>query len=112
MRDSRSAVPRRQQARTSVRALASLALRRNRSEGAREQAAGKAERKGNRRRIPVVVIADAERATALAGVMGGQDSEVRATTTDILLESAYFDPATVLELRVQTPEPVQEIWVL
>lgn len=42
-----------------------------------------------------LVIADAERATALAGVMGGQDSEVRATTTDILLESAYFDPATV-----------------
>ncbi len=65
MRDSRSAVPRRQQARTSVRALASLALRRNRSEGAREQAAAKAERKGNRRRIPVVVIADAEPARPL-----------------------------------------------
>lgn len=42
-----------------------------------------------------LVIADGERATALAGVMGGQDSEVRATTIDILLESAYFDPATV-----------------
>lgn len=65
MRDSRSAVPRRQQARTSVRALASLALRRNRSEGAREQAAAQAERKGNRRRIPVVVIANAEPARPL-----------------------------------------------
>lgn len=65
MRDSRSAVPRRQQARTSVRALAGLALRRNRSEGAREQAAAQAERKGNRRRIPVVVIADAEPARPL-----------------------------------------------
>jgi phenylalanyl-tRNA synthetase beta chain len=42
-----------------------------------------------------LVIADGEQATALAGVMGGQDSEVRATTTDILLESAYFDPASV-----------------
>jgi phenylalanyl-tRNA synthetase beta chain len=42
-----------------------------------------------------LVIADGERAAAIAGVMGGQDSEVRATTTDILLESAYFEPATV-----------------
>ncbi|HYG63940.1 MAG TPA: phenylalanine--tRNA ligase subunit beta [Thermoanaerobaculia bacterium] len=38
----------------------------------------------------MLVIADAERAVALAGVMGGADSEVTDGTTDILLESAHF----------------------
>jgi phenylalanyl-tRNA synthetase beta chain len=38
------------------------------------------------------VIADAERAVCLAGVMGGADSEVSAATTDVLLEAAEFDP--------------------
>ena len=38
------------------------------------------------------VIADARRAVALAGVMGGADSEVSAGTTDLLIESAEFDP--------------------
>ncbi len=38
------------------------------------------------------VIADAESAIALAGVMGGQDSEVRPDTTDLLIECAAFDP--------------------
>jgi len=42
-----------------------------------------------------VVIADAEKAVALAGIMGGADSEIRSDTTDVLLESAYFDPASV-----------------
>ncbi|MGH8047071.1 MAG: phenylalanine--tRNA ligase subunit beta [Chthoniobacterales bacterium] len=42
-----------------------------------------------------LVIADSGRAIALAGVMGGEDSGVTETTTDILLESAYFDPPTV-----------------
>ncbi|HTO09792.1 MAG TPA: phenylalanine--tRNA ligase subunit beta [Myxococcota bacterium] len=42
-----------------------------------------------------LVIADAERAIALAGVMGGAETEVRATTTDLLLESAQFDPVSV-----------------
>lgn len=40
----------------------------------------------------VLVIADAERAQAIAGVMGGRDSEVTDATTDVLLEVAYFDP--------------------
>lgn len=39
----------------------------------------------------VLVIADAERALALAGIMGGQDSEVRRETRRILIESAHFD---------------------
>ncbi len=42
-----------------------------------------------------LVIADAEGPTALAGVMGGQDSEIRATTTRVLLECAYFVPRGV-----------------
>lgn len=39
----------------------------------------------------VLVIADAERAVALAGIMGGLASEVTGATTSILLESAHFD---------------------
>ena len=42
-----------------------------------------------------LVIADAERAVALAGVMGGQSSEVRAETRDVLIESAQFHPSRV-----------------
>lgn len=46
------------------------------------------------------VIADAERAVALAGVMGGVDSEVSESTADLLIESADFDPlATRLTAR-------------
>jgi phenylalanyl-tRNA synthetase beta chain len=42
----------------------------------------------------MLVIADPQRAIGLAGVMGGQNSEVSEATTRVLLESAYFDPAT------------------
>ncbi len=43
----------------------------------------------------MLVIADREKPVALAGIMGGADSEVNETTTDILLECATFNPACV-----------------
>ncbi len=43
----------------------------------------------------ILVIADARRPVAIAGVMGGKDTEVTASTKNILLESAYFDPVLV-----------------
>jgi len=43
----------------------------------------------------VLVIADARRAVALAGIMGGRATEVTDATTDILLEGAWFQPARV-----------------
>jgi phenylalanyl-tRNA synthetase beta chain len=42
-----------------------------------------------------LVIADAERAIAIAGIMGGAETEVRAATRDILIESAQFAPVRV-----------------
>ncbi len=42
-----------------------------------------------------LVIADAERAQAIAGVMGGAHSEVDEKTTRVVLESAWFLPSTV-----------------
>ncbi|MBA7639831.1 Phenylalanine--tRNA ligase beta subunit [subsurface metagenome] len=43
----------------------------------------------------MLVIADEERAVAIAGVMGGANSEVTEPTTSILLESANFNPASI-----------------
>lgn len=43
----------------------------------------------------VLVIADASNPVALAGIMGGTESEVTDATTDILLESAWFQPPLV-----------------
>ncbi len=43
----------------------------------------------------MLVIADEKRAVAIAGVMGGADSEVTPQTTSILLESANFNPASI-----------------
>lgn len=42
-----------------------------------------------------LVIADAERAVALAGVMGGEDSEISPSTRSVLLESAWFEPLSI-----------------
>lgn len=48
-----------------------------------------------------VVIADGERAVALGGVMGGENSEVDDGTTDLFLECALFDPARVRATRTR-----------
>jgi phenylalanyl-tRNA synthetase beta chain len=52
---------------------------------------------GEERRLnsEMLLIWDAERPVAIAGVMGGLNSEVTPSTVNILLESAYFDPVSV-----------------
>jgi len=55
-----------------------------------------------------LVIADEQKVLALAGIIGGEDSAVSEDTTDILLETAYFDPFRVrktakrLDLRTES----------
>jgi phenylalanyl-tRNA synthetase beta chain len=55
----------------------------------------------------MLLIADASKAIALAGVMGGQNTEINDQTTDVLIESAYFKPQNIratakkLELRTE-----------
>jgi phenylalanyl-tRNA synthetase beta chain len=44
----------------------------------------------------MLVIADAERAVALAAIMGGEETEVRPETTNVLLEAANFEPVGIL----------------
>jgi phenylalanyl-tRNA synthetase beta chain len=43
----------------------------------------------------MLLIWDAEKPVAVAGVMGGLDSEVTGSTVNILLESAYFSPTSI-----------------
>jgi phenylalanyl-tRNA synthetase beta chain len=43
----------------------------------------------------MLLIADAQKPIALAGVMGGANTEINAQTADILIESAYFQPANI-----------------
>jgi phenylalanyl-tRNA synthetase beta chain len=52
---------------------------------------------GNRRQLSqdMLVIADTQRAVAVAGVMGGVDSEMTDQTTSIVLEAASFNPASI-----------------
>jgi phenylalanyl-tRNA synthetase beta chain len=42
-----------------------------------------------------IVVADAERAVSLAGIMGGLDTAVTEKTRNVLLEGAWWDPTTV-----------------
>jgi phenylalanyl-tRNA synthetase beta chain len=53
-----------------------------------------------------LMIADAERSVALAGIMGGEETEISDTTTEILLEAANFDAYTIFRsserLRLRT----------
>jgi len=43
----------------------------------------------------MLVIADAEKPLVVAGIMGGANAEVDATTTDLVLESAFFKPTAI-----------------
>ena len=43
-----------------------------------------------------LVIADDERAVGLAGIMGGEETEVSSSTTNVLLEAANFEPVGIL----------------
>jgi phenylalanyl-tRNA synthetase beta chain len=43
----------------------------------------------------MLVIADATRPVAVAGVMGGEESEISSATQDVLIESAWFNPGSV-----------------
>ncbi|MBA3329410.1 MAG: phenylalanine--tRNA ligase subunit beta [Actinobacteria bacterium] len=53
-----------------------------------------------------LVIADGARAVAIAGIMGGENSEVSPETTEVLLEAANFEPVGILKsserLRLRT----------
>jgi phenylalanyl-tRNA synthetase beta chain len=56
----------------------------------------------------MLLIADETKPVALAGVMGGQNSEINLNTVDVLIESAYFNPQNVratskkLDLRTES----------
>ncbi len=56
----------------------------------------------------MLLIADASKGIALAGIMGGQNSEINDRTADVLIESAYFKPQNIratskkLELRTDS----------
>jgi phenylalanyl-tRNA synthetase beta chain len=47
----------------------------------------------------MIVIADGSRARAIAGIMGGEDSEVTNDTTDLFIEVANFDPGRIRSAR-------------
>jgi phenylalanyl-tRNA synthetase beta chain len=53
-----------------------------------------------------LMIADAEHSVALAGIMGGEETEISESTTDLLLEAANFEPYTIFRaserLRLRT----------
>ncbi|MGB2691556.1 MAG: phenylalanine--tRNA ligase subunit beta [Thermodesulfobacteriota bacterium] len=49
-----------------------------------------------------LLICDGKKPVALAGVMGGANTEVSETTKNVLLESAYFDPVTVRRTSKKT----------
>lgn len=48
----------------------------------------------------ILLITDGNRPVAIAGIMGGMESEVTEKTKDVLLESAYFDPRVIRRGRI------------
>ncbi|MFH1853786.1 MAG: phenylalanine--tRNA ligase subunit beta [Candidatus Omnitrophota bacterium] len=43
----------------------------------------------------MLIIADSEKPVAIAGIMGGRNTEISSETKNVLLESAYFDPMII-----------------
>lgn len=58
----------------------------------------------------MLVIADNKKAVAIAGVMGGKDTEVTDRTTNILLESAVFNPILVRKTRQKLGLPTESAY--
>lgn len=56
------------------------------------------------RKIPAgsLFICDGNRPVALAGIMGGENSEIKDDTKDVLLETAYFEPTGIRKTAKQT----------
>lgn len=52
---------------------------------------------GKERVLPegAVMVCDAEREVSIAGIMGGANSEISDATTDVVLESAYWNPSSI-----------------
>ncbi|MCK7516936.1 MAG: B3/4 domain-containing protein [Ignavibacteriales bacterium] len=50
-----------------------------------------------KRKLPhnTLMICDGNKEVAIAGVMGGENSEITSTTKNILIESAYFNPSSL-----------------
>lgn len=53
------------------------------------------DQKDHRLSSDMLMICDADKPVAVAGIMGGLNSEIEATTQNVLIESAYFDPVTI-----------------
>ena len=52
-----------------------------------------------------LVVADEVKALGLAGVMGGWDTMITAGTKNILVEAAWFDPASIRASSRRHPDP-------
>lgn len=52
---------------------------------------------GKEQKLPpeAVMVCDAEREVSIAGIMGGANSEIRETTTDVVLEAACWNPTNI-----------------
>lgn len=57
-----------------------------------------------------LMICDAEKPVAVAGVMGGQNSEISAQTTTVLVESACFDPISIRRTARRQKLPTESSW--
>ncbi len=52
---------------------------------------------GKQHNLPdgAVMVCDGEREVSIAGIMGGENSEISETTSDVILESAYWNPSSI-----------------